>query len=68
MAQATAKLHTIGEIAKREKVPAHRVAYAVDSYRIQETQRAGIIRLFDDDKVEVIQAALRRIANRNGGR
>ncbi len=67
MPQTIAKLHTIGEIARRERVPLHRVSYAVDSYRIEPTQRAGIIRLFDDGKVEVIRAALRRIAGRNGG-
>ena len=67
MAQATARLHTIGEIARSEGVPAHRISYAVDSYRIEPTQRAGIIRMFSDEKVEVIRAALRRIADRRGG-
>jgi len=64
---AAAKLHTIGEIAKLEGVPVHRVAYAVEAYGIKPTQRAGIIRLYDEAGVEAIRAALRRVAQNRGG-
>ena len=53
--------------ARAEGIPKHRVEYAIDSYRIEPTQRGGIIRLFDADKVDVIRSALRRIANRQEG-
>lgn len=61
------RLRTIGEIARAEGVPRHVVDYAVSAYRITETQRAGIIRLFDEDAIHRIRAALRRIAGRRRG-
>ncbi len=57
-------LLTVGDIASRLGIPAARVDYALRTYRIKETQRAGIIRLFDDDSVSQIERALRRIAGR----
>ena len=56
-------LLTIGDVANAERVPKHKVAYAVEVYEIEPAQRAGIIRLFDDAGVAAIRAALRRIAS-----
>ncbi len=64
----TAGLLTIGDIARVVGVPVHRVSYAVDTYGIEPTQRAGILRLFDEEKVENIRLAMTRIAERSGGR
>lgn len=58
------QLRTVGEIARELNTPPHRVAYAIDTYRIEPTQRAGILRLFDSDKIAVIRSALRRTAGR----
>jgi hypothetical protein len=58
------QLQTVGDIAKAEGVRASRVAYAIDVYRIAPTQRAGILRLFDEAGVDAIRSALRRIESR----
>ena len=57
-------LLTLGAIAKEIGEPLHRVKYAVSSYSIEHTQRAGIIRLFDREMIPTIRAAVKRIANR----
>lgn len=63
--QTQTKLKTIGDIARALGVTSSRVAYAIEQYRIKPTQRAGILRIFDEDKVDVIRSAVRRIeANR----
>ena len=54
------QLHTVGDIAKRLEIARHVVDYAVGRYNIEETQRAGILRLFDEDAVERIRRAVRR--------
>ena len=66
MATAAEKLSTVGDIAREEGVPKHRVEYAIEQYRVQETQRAGIIRLFDAAKVAAIRSALARITANSG--
>ncbi|MGE3182018.1 MAG: hypothetical protein AB7N71_10335 [Phycisphaerae bacterium] len=60
------RLYTLGEIAEMLEVPIHRANYAVASYRIQPTQRAGILRLFDASKIESIKSALKRTSARSG--
>ena len=65
MPESTGELKTVGDIAREEGVPAHRVAYAIETYRIEPTQRAGILRLYDESKIVVIHSALRRIAGRS---
>jgi len=65
-AATTGDLQTVGQIARQEGVPAHRVDYAIQRYNIADTQRVGILRVYDDAGVEAIKSALRRIEN--GGR
>lgn len=66
MSDARSELKTVGDIAREEGVPAHRVAYAIETYRIEPTQRAGILRLYDESKIVAIRSALRRISQRSG--
>ena len=54
------KLSTTGDVAANLNVPRHVVEYAVQRHRITETQRAGIIRLFDGNAVDAIRRAVRR--------
>jgi hypothetical protein len=59
------QLMTIGQIAQSLRIPTHRVKYAIDRYRIPETQRAGIIRLFDTHAVESVKRAVQRTTGRS---
>lgn len=59
-------LLTVGAIARRTGQPLHRVRYAIDAYRIEPVQRAGILRLFSSDDLARIQSAMKRIADRRG--
>lgn len=52
-------LLTISEVAGRLGVPAHRIEYVVGSRSIAPTRRAGKYRLWDEQAVERIAAALR---------
>lgn len=52
---------TIGDIAKLLGVPRSRLDYAVAKIGIQERGRAGIIRLFSDDQIPVMRAALESV-------
>jgi len=60
----TEKLKTTGEIATDLNVSRHIVEYAVQRHRIAESQRAGILRLFDQDGAEAIKRAIKRTARR----
>ncbi|MBN1341506.1 MAG: hypothetical protein JXQ73_02445 [Phycisphaerae bacterium] len=55
------RLVTLGEIARDMGLPLHRLTYALKTYHVRETQRAGVIRLFDAAAVERVKAAVRRI-------
>lgn len=68
MTTAVEDLRTVGDIAREMGVPVHRVAYAVAVYNIAPTQRAGILRLFDEVKVAAIKSALRRVEANRGDR
>ena len=59
-------LQTVGDIARDEGVPPYKIAYAISTYGIEPTQRAGVLRLFDEVKIAAIRSALRRIAERTG--
>lgn len=56
-------LKTLGEIATEVGVRPYSVAYAISSRGIRETQRAGIVRLFDAAAVDQIKMALAEIAS-----
>ena len=56
----TEKLKTTGEIATDLNVHRHIVEYAIQRHRITESQRAGIIRLFDQRAIEAIKQAVKR--------
>ena len=58
--QNKSHLFTLGDIAKRLGIARHIADYAVERYRIEETQRAGVLRLFDEAAVERIRRAVRR--------
>jgi len=54
------RLLTIGDISNRIGIPQHRVAYAIKRYGVEPAQRAGMTRLWTEDCVERIAAAVRR--------
>jgi hypothetical protein len=58
-------LSTIGQIADVLKEPPARVAYIVSKYRIKPISRVGIIRLFDEEQINVIKQGLYGIQIRN---
>ncbi len=57
---------TLPEIARRLGEPLHRVRYAVETYRIEPSERIGIMRVWGEAQVAAIQSALRRIAQGRG--
>ena len=62
------QLFTLGQLANRVDATTHQVKYAVDQYRIAPTMRVGIIRVWSEDAIPLIQSALKRIASKRGGR
>ncbi len=58
------KMLTVGDIARRVKEPRARVAYAIEKCGVQERARAGILRLFSEDQVTVIEAAIATVRRR----
>jgi len=63
------RLNTPGVIAQRLGVPLHRVLHVLRTRRhIQPAARAGRLRLFDREAVDMIRRELRRIdRDRSGG-
>ena len=61
---ASPPLLTIGDIARLCRVRLHQAKYAIQEYRIEPRQRAGIIRLWSVEDLPHIQSALNRIAER----
>lgn len=57
-------LWTVGDIARELGIPEHSVDYAIRKYHIGESQRAGILRLYDADGFDAVRMALRRIERR----
>ena len=51
-------LLTLGVIAERAHVPLHRVEYFLRSRGIKERSRAGNLRVFDDDVVDLVRKEL----------
>lgn len=67
--EPTPRLLTIGEIADRLDVSMHRLKYAIDQYKIAPDRRVGIIRVWSEQKLPLIESALAKIAeNRHGTR
>ena len=66
MAQTQTRLSTIGDVARMLDVTPARVSYAIQTYHIEATQRAGILRMYDETKIEAIRSALRRIESNRG--
>ena len=60
------RLLTLGDVARHLGVSRHVVSYVVEQHNIEETQRAGIIRLYDEPTVERIERVLRRTRGLRG--
>lgn len=56
-----ANLLTLGDAARRIGVQRTRLQYAVEKCGIRERARAGILRLFSEDQLPVMEAALATI-------
>ena len=59
------ELSTVGQIADRLDEPPSRVAYIISKYRLKPRSQVGIIRLFDQDQVQVITDGLFNIGIRH---
>ena len=57
-------MFTVGDIARRLQVSRARVAYAVEKLGVHERTRAGILRLFSEDQLPVIEAAIKTVRDR----
>lgn len=66
-APTAGQLVTTGDIARQTGASVAQINYAINAYRIEPAQRAGIIRLYDEHGVAAIRSALRRVANNKGG-
>lgn len=49
---------SIRDIADRLDEPFYRVRYAVAKHKIEPVQRVGIVRLFSEDQIPAVKAAL----------
>jgi hypothetical protein len=65
MTQSPPTVPTVGEIARREGVPIHRVEYALRKLGIRPAGRAGAAYIYTEADVEKVVAELHRI---KGGR
>lgn len=61
MAMLTPSIATIGEIARRLAVPVHRIEYVIRARGIPPCGRAGNTRVFAEETVKTIAAALQQI-------
>ena len=57
---------TIGEIADRLGEPPSRVSYIISKHRIKAADRAGILRLFTDEQIELVRQGLYGIRIKRG--
>lgn len=58
------KLLTLGQLAKRLNVSIHQLKYAIEQNNIEPVTRVGIIRVWSEENIPLIESALRRIAGR----
>ena len=68
MAVNATDLLTVGDLAREFGVPIHKLKYAIEVYRIEPRQRAGILRLWSRDDLPAVRSALSRISGRQYGR
>jgi hypothetical protein len=61
MAQLPPIVPTVGEIARREGVPIHRVEYLIRARDIRPIGRAGSAFIYSEADADLITAELRRI-------
>ena len=66
--ESTPTLLTLGQLADRLDVSTHRLKYAIDQSRIKPRMRVGITRVWYEDDIPRIEAALARVAGNKGGR
>lgn len=62
------KALTVGEIARRLKVPIHRVEYIIRARQVEPMVRAGICRVFTESDFDRIAHALLKGSHGEGGR
>ena len=55
---------TLGDVARQLGVPRSRVEYAVEKAGIRERGRVGILRVYGEDQVGVIAAAIAAVRTR----
>ena len=55
---------TLGDVARQLGVPRNRVEYAVEKAGIRERGRVGILRVYGEDQVGVIAAAIAAVRTR----
>lgn len=55
---ANQNLLTVGEVAETLGVPIYRLQYLIRTRNIKPVQRAGILRLFTSDQLELIRAEI----------
>ncbi|MHC4799745.1 MAG: hypothetical protein ACYTF1_24180 [Planctomycetota bacterium] len=60
------ELATVGDLARRWDLAAHKLNYAIERGRIVETARIGGMRVFNPDTQEQIRRTLKRIEQHNG--
>lgn len=60
----TEKLKTTGEVAIELGVPRYVVEYAIERHQISETQRVGILRVYNLNAIEKIKQAVKRTAGK----
>ena len=51
-------LLTVGQIADVLKESPARITYIISKHRLKPVQRIGIIRLFDEDQIKIIEQGL----------
>jgi hypothetical protein len=57
---------TIGAIARNLREPLHRIEHVLRTRKIEPVSVAGHVRIFDQDAVEQVAAAIREIDDRRG--
>lgn len=53
------KLLTVGLIAKQLNLPIHKVLYLITSRNIRPIQRAGSLRVFSEDTIDILRAEMK---------